>query len=331
MIYLERFVIPEDDQENEFFWHLYRGEFWALPKPQHNNYSKLQESCHNTVYPFHVFTDMSLDSVEFEPITIFYGGNGTGKTTLLNIIAEQLGINRTTPFNRSNFYAAYLQQCKAYCNTDIPPESSIITSDDVFNYILDIRSLNDGIDNRREELFTEYQKYKKKSIGYRFKSLDDYDEFIKVQKARNNSRSKFVLKELGQNTKEYSNGENAFRYFTDKIKESALYLLDEPENSLSPARQIQLVKYLEEAVRFYNCQLIISTHSPFLLALPYARIYNLDKRPVSISKWTELENVKIYFDFFEQHRNEFIQGRDSNRKIYSAKGNNDETSIMAKT
>ena len=37
-----------------------------------------------------------------------------------------------------------------------------------------------------------------------------------------------------------------------------------------------------------------------------AVIYDLDSKPATIRNWTELENVRRYFDFFEEHRNEFI-------------------------
>lgn len=310
MIYLERFHIPSSEQEDEFFWNLYDSNYGALPKAPLEGYYRLASACHNSVYPFHVFTaEAGFGTIKFEPITIFYGGNGTGKTTLLNVIAEKLSINRTAPFNRSRFYEMYLKYCRAYVDSEIPENSRIITSDDVFNYILDIRALNEGIDNKREELFAEYQKLKRKSNTYRWKSLEDYENYQKMMKIRKLSQSKYVKNEVGFNAQEHSNGENAFAYFTDKIKENALYLLDEPENSLSPARQLELVKFIEESARFYNCQFIISTHSPFLLALPYAKIYNLDERPVRTARWTELGNVRTYFDFFEQHRDEFVKGR----------------------
>lgn len=54
-----------------------------------------------------------------------------------------------------------------------------------------------------------------------------------------------------------------------------------------------------------GCQFIIATHSPFLLALPGARIYDLDETPVDIKKWWQLENPKIYYEFFERHRDKF--------------------------
>jgi predicted ATPase len=137
------------------------------------------------------------------------------------------------------------------------------------------------------------------------KSLEDYDELKKINYARSKTQSKFVRAKLMDNVREYSNGENAFRYFIEKIGENGLYILDEPENSLSPKRQVELVKYIEDAERFFGCQFIISTHSPFMLAIKGAKIYDLDESPVDVKKWTELENVRTYYNFFKERENEF--------------------------
>lgn len=107
------------------------------------------------------------------------------------------------------------------------------------------------------------------------------------------------------NVREMSNGESAFMYFVKKIEEDGLYLLDEPENSLSPERQLELLDYIKDSARFFNCQFIIATHSPFLLSMAGAKIYDLDENPVTIKKWTELENVRQYYEFFKKHQNEF--------------------------
>ena len=69
--------------------------------------------------------------------------------------------------------------------------------------------------------------------------------------------------------------------------------------------QMELVKMLEEMARFCGCQFIIAIHSPFLLSLAGARIYDLDEKPAAVKNWWELENVKIYFEFFEKHRDLF--------------------------
>ena len=70
-------------------------------------------------------------------------------------------------------------------------------------------------------------------------------------------------------------------------------------------RQMELTEYIENAARFFHCQFVISTHSPFLLSLRGAKIYDLDSDPVDVRRWTELENVRTYYDFFKKHEREF--------------------------
>ena len=81
--------------------------------------------------------------------------------------------------------------------------------------------------------------------------------------------------------------------------------MDEPENSLSPEKQLELCQFLEESARFFRCQLIIATHSPFLLAMRGAKIYDFDQDPVDVKPWAERANVQMYFDFFQKHAGEF--------------------------
>lgn len=98
----------------------------------------------------------------------------------------------------------------------------------------------------------------------------------------------------------------SFSYFSEKIRENALYLLDEPENSLSVERQTKFAKFLEDSARFFGCQFIISTHSPFLLSMKHAKLYDMDARPVTVKPWTELRNVMAFYDFFQERAAEFI-------------------------
>ena len=110
---------------------------------------------------------------------------------------------------------------------------------------------------------------------------------------------------LSRPAEEASNGECALKFFTDAIGEDSLYLLDEPENSLSPVFQVQLASFLLEAARFYGCQLVIATHSPILLSIRGARIYDMDACPVTTTRWTELPNVRLLHDFFREHEEDF--------------------------
>ena len=210
---------------------------------------------------------------------------------------------RDSAFNKSNFFEDYLKMCDYEGREVIPKNSRVITSDDVFDYMLNIRDINEGIDRKKDSLLEEYLdvKYAK----FQMRSLEDYEMLKKVTKARRMTQSRFVRSELMGNIREYSNGESAFLYFSEKITENGLFLLDEPENSLSPARQKELVQFIENSARFFGCQFIISTHSPFVLSMRGAKIYDLDEDPVDVKKWTELENVREYYQFFKEHDEEF--------------------------
>ncbi|MBP3911227.1 AAA family ATPase [Zhenhengia sp.] len=284
MIYLKSFTFPNEDREFRFIL-------------------SIKRKCYDSFYPFRILSKNDLRQIDFEPITILYGGNGSGKSTALNVIAEKLSITRESLYNRTNFYGDYIDMCDMEIVEEIPMESRIITSDDVFNYMLNIRTINEGIDTKREDLFVEYLDLKYSQ--FKMKSLEDYEQLKKVNQSRSRTQSKYVRRNLMDNIREYSNGESAFRYFTEKIAENGIYILDEPENSLSPQRQLELIKFIEDSARYFGCQFIISTHSPFLLAIKGAKIYDLDEYPVSVKKWTELESVRCYYNFFKGHEHEF--------------------------
>lgn len=262
----------------------------------------LKRTCYNGVYPYKIFPMKGLKKLEFAPITILYGGNGSGKTTLLNILAELTKVTRHSAFSGSAFFQDYVQSCRLSAD-DIPPKSHILTSDDISDHLLNIRYLNDGIDVRRTELFDEY--LDRKYSDHRLKSLADYDNWKETYDAVTKSQSQFVRERLMRNVDMHSNGETAMRYYVERIDENALYLIDEPENSLSATLQQELADYIHKSARYYGCQFVISTHSPFFLSIPDAKIYNLDEYPVKECNWTELENVKAYYNFFKQHENEF--------------------------
>ena len=54
-------------------------------------------------------------------------------------------------------------------------------------------------------------------------------------------------------------------------------------------------------MRIFSCQLILSTHSTYLLAMPGAVVYDLDQRPIQAAVWTALPAVRAYYEFFKEH------------------------------
>ncbi len=270
---------------------------------------KIEMQCYSNTnfYPFKVLPQKQLSHIDLEPVTILYGSNGSGKSTCLNVIAEKLQLARSAPFNKTPFLEDYLGFCdyELCFGSRVPANSRIICSDDVFDFLIDVRSLNQGIDRRRDALFEEYRKSRKEE--YLLRSLDDLEEFKRRNETKRRTMSDYVTRRLPKEVDSRSNGESAFFYFTRQIGENALYLLDEPENSLSAKLQKELARFIEDSVRFYNCQFVISTHSPFLLSVKGAKIYDLDTYPVVAKRWTELENMRLYHAFFEEHREQFLK------------------------
>ena len=189
--------------------------------------------------------------------------------------------------------------CRAELRKE-PKFAEIITSDSVFDFLLDVRAVNDGLRSSRETAFETYNEQKRflQTEGYTMKTLDDYDELKKYNEIRRTSKPEYARRRVGADVIMHSNGESALDIFERAIKENALYLLDEPENSLSASHQRELAEYISDSARFYGCQFIISSHSPFLLSLKGAEIYNLDARPVTVKKWTELECIMEYARLF---------------------------------
>lgn len=291
MIYVKKFILPSEVAEIDAVKHEKR-------------------TCFHTFYPFKIFPDKGLREVVFDDITMFYGGNGSGKSTLINAMARKMRAVRYSDFNDAPLFDQFVDMC-AVDFAKLPRASYVLTSDDVFDYALKARSINEGIDDQRSELFDRYvqvhhEMVRNPEMG-QLHGLNDYERWREVREiiSPRKSQSSYVKKRVAQDIDLHSNGETAMRYFIDRIDEDAVYFLDEPENSLSIERQIELAEYIAATARATKSQFIIATHSPVFLSMQRAKIYNLDDYPAQVCKWTELGNVRRYFDFFMEHRDEF--------------------------
>ena len=262
-------------------------------------------------YPFRVLSRRGVSSMEFSPITILYGGNGSGKSTVLNIIASKLRLNRDVPLMAGPYFDTYIRGTSYNVELvngrkGIPNGSGIICSEDIFDMTLAIRGHNRSLREHRDQLSNEWRRANlKPTVNLKTIHGRTYDDWARIVTLKKQSCAATIRKEVRPNVQSGSNGENAFEFFVQRLKGGALYLLDEPENSLSAAWQIRLSDFLENIVRFENCQIVIATHSPFLLALREARIYDLDSNGCPVRNWTELDNVRQYHAFFKAHDGEF--------------------------
>ena len=299
MIYIETIKLPSQDEINEHY--------------RITNYS---------LYPWTIFFQNRFEWINCKDITIFYGNNGSGKSTLLNLIAEKINAQRNNEFFKDVIFSTvtgvemhpfdeFAERIKMRMAIDddgeerlLPAVRKIITSDSIFKKISDRALYNKVTVNKIKKAREEHDRLIRNGRGLLFSS-DNYEEYAKLLDARKLSKTQYAKMYADPKEKMASNGETAIEYYRETFENGGIYLLDEPENCLSPVFQLELIRLIQDEAKYFDCQFIICTHSPFLLSLADAVIYNLDTEPVISQKWEELENIKIYFDFFESRKDKF--------------------------
>lgn len=297
MIYLDSFRFPTLEREDEFLSNYY----------SYNSYGPQSH------YPFEVLSLKGLTSLDFSEITVLYGGNGSGKSTALNVIANKLKLSRASAYNKGDLQNEYLKMC-SYVKGELDDleelrdRATFMSSDDIFRYMLDNRKKNESIRKRTDSTLFDYLELRKTTSiprHFNFETGEGLDKLKEIKRAKKMSLSEYLKEKIGERTALFSNGETGFIKFIESIVPDRLYILDEPENSLSCELQMKLAQYIEESSRYLGCQFIIATHSPFLLALENAKIYNLDGNPATVSCFGDLPNMKLFYNLFKEHEEEF--------------------------
>lgn len=232
----------------------------------------------------------ALDRLRFAaPVTFFVGENGSGKSTVLEALAiaaravtagaEDVATDASLDGVRSLAGALRLSW------TAKTHRGFYLRAEDFFGYAKRVARM-------RAELAADLAAV---DAAYA-------DEDREGSLAHELARTPF-LRELasiearyGEGLDAQSHGESFLRFFAARLVPRGTYFLDEPEAPLSPARQLSLLALLREMVDA-ECQLIVATHSPILLAMPGAEIWSFDETPVRRVPWEDLEHVRLTRDF----------------------------------
>ena len=262
------------------------------------------------VYPYKVISPMGLRQIDFAPITILYGSNGCGKSTLLNVIAHNVGMTRKTEGNTNAYFASYVEKCQYQTALflSVPDDSVFVRSEDIMDGIMKGRRRYSSIKKVAGQPTTNMPESPNGSMEDKLGNLLGNPDELTAGDRFFLSRCSGISRAQAANDvadQFESNGEVALSRMKEVIMPDSLCFLDEPEVSLSPVFQKELANMIEMFAGNLRTQFVIATHSPFFLSMKDARIYDLDSRPAKIKQWQELENMRVYFELFNQNKEQF--------------------------
>ena len=218
----------------------------------------IEERAEHGSYPFSIPAFSQGVNIDFESsVTFIVGENGTGKSTLLEAIAQNCGFNREGG-SRDHVFRTQEENsdlAKALRLAWFPKvtEGFFLRAESFFNFATYIDQLAGG--NQK---------------AYRFYG--------------------------GRSLHEQSHGEAFLSLFLNRFK-NGIYILDEPEAALSPQRQLSFLRVMHDLEESGRAQFIIATHSPMILAYPGASLLSLDGPQISRVQYQDTPQFQLMRDF----------------------------------
>jgi predicted ATPase len=96
----------------------------------------------------------------------------------------------------------------------------------------------------------------------------------------------------------WSHGEGFLRFFEERCQRQGIYFMDEPESALSPSRQLKFLRLLARIQAAGVAQIIMATHSPMLMALPGARLLRLTRFGFERIAIEDTDHFRLMREFF---------------------------------
>lgn len=211
-------------------------------------------------YPYHIPAIHSIDTLDLNnPVVLLTGDNGSGKSTLLEAIAIVMGCNPEGGGRNFSFES----------------RSSHSSLHEVLRVARDTRPVRDLFFYRAETFY---------NLSSEINRLDE-DPGLDAP---------VISRYGGQNLHTLSHGQSVIQLFRHRFREKSIYFLDEPEASLSAARQLEAIGHIHRLVQ-QGSQFFIATQSPLFLAYPDAKIYELDGEGITQAHgFSEINSISIY-------------------------------------
>lgn len=218
-------------------------------------------------------------------VTIFVGDNGSGKSSLL----ESLGLYLNLPLiggfigGSSGFDAA--RALKQYLEI----EWNWQTQKGFFFRAEDFSDFINAIEKNKhsnEEVLRDLRG-----------NVDDYT--IGQMEEGMNYALKNTRDTYGSEMQAFSHGEAYLKILETRIEDKGIYLLDEPEAALSPLKQLSLIALILDTIKNDKTQFIIATHSPILMGIPDAMLYEIREDEMVQVSFEETEHYRITKRFLD--------------------------------
>lgn len=249
--------------------------------------SERQNGKRSSIYPLSLPLFQNMERMELKkPVTIIAGDNGTGKTTLLEILALKLNAIRIDGTS-----SAYRNKTDKIMNAESsfkleitrkPKRNFFFQAEDFIRYIDNLHAMRQDAEMALEEIKTNYA---------------GRSDYAKGLAAMPFARTIYELDNMYDgDISEKSHGESFIEFFSSRIIKEGLYMLDEPEAALSQFNQLVMLNVFAEAEK-NDCQLIISTHSPILAAYPGACIYEIKNGVINEVRYEEMESISFLKSF----------------------------------
>ncbi|HEX5151707.1 MAG TPA: AAA family ATPase [Parafilimonas sp.] len=236
-------------------------------------------------FPFNIPAVRFAKNIELDKINIFIGDNGCGKSTLLETIAYAIDLPLIGGYIKDvkDFEAARL--LKSYLQLDWKRDTQV----GFFFRAEDFSAFLDSVEKERTKLKMQLHDLHGHVSDAIIEQMIESQNHALIQ----------MRKQYGKDMLGFSHGEAYLEILQTRIRSKGVYLLDEPEAALSPLKQLALIVFILETLKHNNAQFIIATHSPILMGIPGARLYEIRENEMERVEFRDTEHYRITKTFLD--------------------------------